>query len=330
MSRAARAALVAAALAAAAPAAAGVAETWYLSRARANFEIGNYGAAIEAYEKALAENPRSREASRGLGVARLRNGDTDRAVAEFDRHLARFPDDAEVAFEQARILQWSRYAYRSRDAVRYLEMGLAARDDPARRRDLARLLARDRSTLDEALAQYDRLLARAPDDRGLREERLKLLLWDPRRRAEAIRELERLERERPGDERVARDLARLVAEEPGRAAEASARWEALLARHPSDPDLLLGRARALARAGRREEARDAFARALAARPSPEVRLEYAELLAADPATGEAAREEFERALRESPRSRRARIGLARVLSSRRESSHAAIAQYEEV
>src|SRR5512138_726030 len=100
------AALAAAALAATAPAAASVAETWYLSRARANVAIGNYGAAIEAYEKALAESPRNREASRGLGLARLKNGETDRAVAEFDRHLARFQDDDELASEQARLLQW--------------------------------------------------------------------------------------------------------------------------------------------------------------------------------------------------------------------------------
>src|SRR5512142_1648752 len=222
--RAAIAAAIAVAALAAAPAAAGVAESWYLSRARANVAIGNYGAAIEAYEKALAENPRSGEASRGLGVARLRNGETDRAVAEFDRHLARFPDDADIAFEQARILQWSRYAYRSRDAVRYLEMGLAVRDDPARRLQLARLLGRDRATLDRALAEYDRLLARAPSDRSLRDERLKLLLWDPGRRADAIRELERRESERPDDEAARRDLARLLADDPARAAEAATRY----------------------------------------------------------------------------------------------------------
>src|SRR5512138_2540993 len=249
MSRAARAALVAAALAAAAPAAAGVAESWYVARARANARIGNHAAAIEAWARALEENPGSREASRGLGLARLRNGETDRAVAEFDRHLARFPDDAELAFEQARLLQWSRYAYRARDAVRYLEMGLAVRDDPARRLDLARLLGRDRATLDRALAEYDRLLARAPGDRTLRDERLKLLLWDPRRRAEAIRELERRETERPDDEAARRELARMLADDPARAAEAATRYEALLARHPADPDLLAGRARALSRAG---------------------------------------------------------------------------------
>lgn len=330
MNRLAATALLAASLHLPAAAAAGVAESWYLARGRANMDIGNYAAAVEAYRKALDANPRSREASRNLGLALLRNGETDPAVAAFDRHLARFPDDAEVAFEQARILQWSRYAYRSKDAGRYLAMGLAVREDPARRRELARLLGRDRATLDAALAQYDRLLALSPGDRELRAERLKLLLWDPGRRGEAVRELERIEREGPANDRAERDLARLLVEEPGRAGEAAARYDALLAKDPFAPDLLLGRARALARAGRLPEAREAFARAVAVRPSPEARLEYAELLAADPSTADAAREQYESALRDSPRSRRARLGLARVLSARRETSRAAIAHYGEV
>jgi tetratricopeptide (TPR) repeat protein len=329
MNRAVGAALVAAALFAT-PASAGVAQSWYLGRARANARIGNHGAAIEAYRKALDADPGSREASRGLGLELQANGDTDRAVAEFDRHLARFPDDWEIAFAQARILSWSRYAYRAGDAVRYLRMGLAGHDDPARRRELARLLARDRATLADALREYDRLLAAAPGDDALRDERLKLLLWDPRRHAEARVELERREAERPGDERVQRELARLTAEDPGRAAEAAGRYAALVARHPGDPELLLGQGRALARAGRRAEAREVYARALAVRPALETRLEYADLLAADPATRTAARAEYEAALRDAPRSRRARLGLARVLAAERETSRAAIPQYRAV
>jgi tetratricopeptide (TPR) repeat protein len=329
MNRAAGAALLAAILAAT-PASAGVAEAWYLGRARENARIGNHAASIEAYRKALAENPASREASRGLGLELRANGETDRAVAVLDRHLERFPDDWEIAFEQARVLQWSRYAYRARDAVRYLRMGLAAHEDPARRRELARLLGRDRATLDEALREYDRLLAAAPSDESLREERLRLLLWDPRRRAEALAELARRERERPGDERIERELARLTALEPGRAAEAADRYDALVARHPADRDLLLGRARALARAGRRSKALDAYLRALAARPSAEVRVEYADLLAASPATRSAARSEYEAALRAAPRDRRARLGLARVLAAERETSRDAIPQYASV
>ena len=334
MTRAAGAALLAAALLAAAlvaaPAEGGVSESWYLARGRANARIGNHAAAIEAYRKALDADPGSREASRGLGLELLANGETDRAVAELDRHLARFRDDWELAFEQARLLQWSRYAYRARDAVRYLAMGLAVHEDRARRRELARLLGRDRATLDAALREYDRLLAAAPDDAELRAERLKLLLWDPRRRAEARAELLKREAERPGDERVARDLARLTAEEPGRAREAAERYAALLARHPDDPELLLGRARALALAGRRPEAREDYARVLAVQPTQEARLEYAELLAADASTRRAARAEYEAVLREAPRSRRARLGLARILAAEKETSRDAIPQYAAV
>jgi cellulose synthase operon protein C len=150
-----RAATLVAALGFPAPAAPGLAESWFLGRARANMAIRNYAAAVEAYRKALAADPRSREASRGVGLALLGNGDVDLAVAELDRHLARFGDDAEVAFEQARLLQWARFAYRRADAARYLRMGLAVRDDPARRRDLARLLARQRDTVPAAIAEYD-------------------------------------------------------------------------------------------------------------------------------------------------------------------------------
>lgn len=325
-----RVALVAALLALPPTAHAGLAETWYLSRGRANMRIENYGAAIEAWRKALELNPNSREASRNLCWALLRNGETDRAVAELDRHLGRFPDDWQLAFEQARLLQWSRYAYRSGDAVKYLRMGLARRDDPARRRELARLLGRDRKTLDEALDEYRTLLAAAPEDAKLRDEWLKLLLWDRRHRAEAIRELERRLAANPGDERAARALARIVAEDPRRASEAAARHAALLERHPNDPELRLGHARALARAGRRDEARAEYARALALRPSTEARLEYAELLAVDRATHDAARREYEAVLRAQPRSRRARVGLARVLGARRETNAQAIAVYETV
>ncbi|WP_242345996.1 tetratricopeptide repeat protein [Anaeromyxobacter terrae] len=330
MSRSLRAAVVAVALALAPAARAGLAESWYLSRGRANMQIENYGAAIEAWRKALELNPNGREASRNLCWALLRNGETDRAVAELDRHLGRFPDDWQLAFEQARLLQWSRYAYRSKDAVRYLRMGLAWRDDPARRRELARLLGRDRATLDDALAEYGTLLAATPDDAALRDEWLKLLLWDRRHRDEAVRELERRLAASPGDERASRELARITAEDPRRAGEAAERYAALVERNPGDPDLRLGRARALARAGRRDEARGEYARALALRSSAEARLEYADVLAADPASADAARREYEAVLRERPRSRRARVGLARVLGARRETSKAAIAVYETV
>jgi cellulose synthase operon protein C len=313
-----------------APASAGLSESWYLARGRANVRIGNHSAAIEAFQKALDANPSSREAAKALASAYLANGETDRAVAQLDRYLARFDDDPDAAFEQAKLLSWSRYAYRSGDAVRYLKMGLARRDDPARRRELARLLARDRTTVDAALREYDRLLAAAPDDRALREERLKALLWVPARRLEAIAELERLSGGGK-DAGAERQVAILLAEDPRRASEAADRMAPLLRANPKDGILRHARARALARAGRRGEAKDEYDRLIGREGGGlEARLERAELLAADPATRGEARAAYEALVREAPKSRRARVGYARILGGEKETSRAAISQYEAV
>src|SRR5438067_5610279 len=193
---------------------AGLAEDWYLFRARSNMQIRNYKAAIEAFQKAIEKNPKSREALKGLGDAYETNGQTDESIAAYDRYLAAYPDDADIAFKQAEVLGWSRYQYRRKDAIRYYRMGLARRDDPARRLALARLLARDKATLDEALHEYRKLLEQRPDDATLRAQYRKLLAWDPRYVKEAIREQERVVREKPDDRESSLELARLYAQDP--------------------------------------------------------------------------------------------------------------------
>src|SRR5919204_1037517 len=80
---------------------AGLMESWYLSRGQANMAIGNYKAAIEAFEKAVELNPDNREASRALGFAYERQGFQDKAIEQFDRYLQKYDDDAEIAFKQA-------------------------------------------------------------------------------------------------------------------------------------------------------------------------------------------------------------------------------------
>ena len=49
-------------------------EAWYLSRGRANMEIENYKAAIEAYEKVVERDPNHRDAMRNLGLAYEKQG----------------------------------------------------------------------------------------------------------------------------------------------------------------------------------------------------------------------------------------------------------------
>ena len=203
-------------------------EWWYVLRARANMKIGNYRAAIESYEKAAERNPDNREALKQLGVANEKQGLTSKSIESYDRYLARFDDDPDVAFKQADLLGWERYAYRRDDAIRYYRMGLAKREDLTRRHKLARLLAQDRSQLSDALAEYRKLLAAKPAEATWRSEYRELLLWDPGHLDEAIREYRRYEIERPNDFEVELRLAELIARKDPRSDEAAQRYADLV------------------------------------------------------------------------------------------------------
>ena len=52
-------------------------EEWYRLRSRENMKIGNYAAAIEAYEKYLELQPDDREALKGIAQAYEKQGQTD-------------------------------------------------------------------------------------------------------------------------------------------------------------------------------------------------------------------------------------------------------------
>ncbi len=137
-------------------------ESWYMSRGRANMEIGNYKAAIEAFEKVVEKNPDNREAMRSLGLAYEKQGLKDKAIEQFDRYLAKWEDDPEIAFRQAQALEWSRYAYREKDMMKYYRMGLKRKDDPHMRLKYAAHLARRKETSQEAIVQYEKVLAKEP------------------------------------------------------------------------------------------------------------------------------------------------------------------------
>jgi predicted Zn-dependent protease len=301
-------------VAAPAPARAGVSERWYLLRGRSNMEIGNYKAAIEAYQKACELDPGSREASRSLVLAYEKNGETDRAIAQLDRYLARFQDDPEMAFKQARWLGWSRYGYRRADAIRYYRMGLARQDDPQRRLELARLLGRDRATLDDALAEWRALLAREPANRAWRAEYEKLLAWDERHRGEAIAELSKDADAAPDDFDLQLRLARLMAAEPARADGAAERYRRVLAARPADAALWLELARFLLGAKRKPAALDAYGRAVELRPGDAaLRLEYARLLLGERRRRGDGVAELARVVAARPRDPALRLEYARVL-----------------
>jgi len=152
-------------------------ESWYLSRGRANMEIENYKAAIEAYEKVVEHNPNHREAMRSLGLAYERQGLKDKAIETFDRYLAKYDDDPEIAFDQAQALEWSRYAYRENDMLKYYRMGLTRKDDSTMRLKYATHLARHKESSQEAIVQYDKVLDRQPRNSEAHRGLAKAYAW---------------------------------------------------------------------------------------------------------------------------------------------------------
>lgn len=152
-------------------------ESWYLSRGRANLEIENYKAAIEAFEKVVERDPTHREAMRSLGVAYEKQGLKDKAIEQFDRYLARWDDDPDIAFAQAQALEWSRYAYREKDMLKYYRMGLKRKNDSIMRLKYAAHLARNKATSQEAVEQYDKVLEVQPHNAEAHRGLAKAYAW---------------------------------------------------------------------------------------------------------------------------------------------------------
>jgi tetratricopeptide (TPR) repeat protein len=291
--------------------------------------MGNYHAAIEAYQKAAQLNPGNREAMKQLGVAYEKQGLTTKAIEQFDRYLERFEDDPDIAFKQADYLGWSRYEYRRADAIRYYRMGLSRREDLERRHRLARLLAQDRAQLDEALEQYRLLLAARSEQPEWRAEYRELLLWDERHLKEAIVEFHQYAKEKPDDMTVQHTLARLIARDDPRSDEAVSRYAELVRRRPADAALRLEYAELLSRdRSRRSEAIREYQNVLARNPRPSTREALADLLSEDASRRSEALEQYRILLRDEPNDLGVRLKYARLLSARREDTPAAIEQYE--
>lgn len=276
-------------------------EKWYLERAKRNMEIGNYKAAIEAYQKATQLNPDNREAMKQLGLAYEKQGLTTDAIKQFDRYLERFKDDPEIAFKQADYLGWSRFAYRREDAIKYYKMGLAVREDDERRHKLAQLLSRDRKQLDEAIAEYRKLMKSKSAKAEWRDEYRKLLVWDDKYLDEAIAEYRRLAEQKKGDFETDRTLASLLARKDPKSQEVLKRYADLVKRKPKDEalrreysDLLSGST------ANRSQAIEEYRKLVASDPSPETRYKFAKLLAEDRSRLDEAIAEYRKLLEAQP------------------------------
>jgi tetratricopeptide (TPR) repeat protein len=155
----------------------GFSESWYMSRGRANMKIGNYKAAIEAFEKVVGIDPDNREAMRSLGLAYEGQGLRDRAVEQFDRYLEKNDDDPEIAFKQAEFLDSPRYFYRRKDVQKYYRMGLRRKDDLNMRLNYARFLGRRKETSGEAIGEFEKVLAKEPRNAAAHRGLAKAFAW---------------------------------------------------------------------------------------------------------------------------------------------------------
>jgi tetratricopeptide (TPR) repeat protein len=306
-------------------------ETWYLMRSRANMQIGNYAAAIEAYEKYLELKPNDREALKGIALAHEKQGETDKAIARFDIYLQHYPDDAEIAFKQADYLTWSRYAYRKKDAIKYLRIGLEARDDRAQRLKYARLLASGRYDLDEAVEQYEVLLKRAPNDDVIRGEYRSMLLWDDRYLAKTITEYQRLVEQKPRHFANRRQLAVLLSKEPRRIRDSASLYRELVTERSGDFTLRHEYAKVLARIDNEfEEARRQYKILVTQRADFEILDEYGALLASQSSTYPDAIAIYTRMLAARPADTEIRLRRASLYMTSKESAASALADYQKV
>ncbi len=306
-------------------------ESWYMDRGKANMKIKNYKAAIEAFEKLIELNPDNREAMRLLGLAYELQGLTDKAIMHYDRYLNRFPDDAEIAFKQARYLEGSRYAYRKKDVIKYYRMGLKAQEHHENRHRLAKLLAADKNTLDEAVKEYRILLKKDPRNPAIREEYRKLLIWDDRYLSEAIKEYEKAVKAHPEKFEVNHQLAKLYYKDDKLTLKAIKQYHKLITKRPRNVSLRWEYAKALAKSDRHfEEANKQFLMVLKQKDDFETNLDYADHLAKRETTHDEALARYERLIKRYPNNIGVRLKYARLLSARIERIDLAIEQYQAV
>ncbi len=317
--------------------------------------------AAGAFQKALEIDPDSVAAHRGLGFALSRLGDTAGAEREFRLALAGLEagrggaGSSEDAGHVAGLLGNLLLAQgRDAEALPHLRRGLDVLEDPAARAEQRRALADTYARLgrlDEALAEYDALLATPEGDTAATRVRRATVLVNLGRGDEALAEFRRAVNLAPGDAGVrlryaeALDFLGRPAEAEAqrrRARELSSSGEQKVARLAGEGRLAASKGdwataaeryrEALAEAPGRQDVRMALAGVLAARGEYDPALaEYQRVLQADPEQADArrglvagliltgrygpARVEVNEALRRSPRDLGLALTQVRLLSA---------------
>ncbi|MBX3200946.1 MAG: hypothetical protein KF850_17730 [Labilithrix sp.] len=256
-----------------------------LQRARVRSWIGQVPLAVSDFRAYLAAHPDDHAAELELATALASRRESQaEAIAIYDAHLARSPDDLSLRLKRARVrswagdvaaaradyraylradaaadgvelelaraLSWSKDVAHRREAVPLFERSLARRrDDLGLTLALAQTLGSlpGRASLVRALEVCDRYLARHPEALAVLRLRGRVRAWAGRADA-AAEDLRAYARAVPRDQGAALELADVVAggSEP---AAAVPLYDAYLARRPDDALARTRRARARLWAG---------------------------------------------------------------------------------
>ena len=234
-----------------------------LVRGRAAFQAGRLAEAMTCCEAALAAAPDRIEALHLLALSAAKHGDTDRALALYNRAAALRPEQPEFPYQRAMILARGE---RLEEALAGFDATLRAQPGHAGAL-LNRAVALHRlGRLPAALSDLDSLLQVQP---GL------ATAWGTQARVlaamgrldQAVAAQARGAALQPGDAPAQTRLATLLGQ-AGHLGAALAHFDLALAMAPRDAEALLGRARALQSVRRHEEAVRDLRAALASAADP--------------------------------------------------------------
>jgi tetratricopeptide (TPR) repeat protein len=305
-------------------------EYQYLDLADEMIKKKDYKKAIKHLKLVIKINPYNQRAHRTLGKVYEKQKDIDKVISHYQWFLHKFGPDAEVAFKLAFYLKGRKKATERKKAIHYYRMGLEVKDNPMARRQLARLLVRQKD-LDAAINEYRILVAGNPKNTKFQKEYCELLEKDDRYRTEAIQEYRKLVQRLPRDYVLHLHLARLLAREDKHYDEACQLYGVLVENRPTYPMLRREYAFLLAKDSKHFiKAKVEFEKLFTMEDNFNNRLGYADFLATNKNARQEALTEYQKLLKKKPKYWKVRLKYAQLLGADQNTYDQAVKQYKMV
>jgi tetratricopeptide (TPR) repeat protein len=225
----------------------GDAASWF-KRANALREERQFGAALTAFDQAIALKPDYAEAHNGRGIVLAGLQRFEEAVAVFDRAIALKPDYTEAYNNRGLVLH---DVGRLDAALESFDRAIALRSGDARMHKNRGALLEDLKRFDDAVGSYDRAIALNPDDADAYNNR-SLALQNLRRFDEALAGFDRAIALRP-DYAEAYSNRGIALQELNRLDEASADFAKAIALRPDFAEAAGNQGYCLLKMGRFEQ-----------------------------------------------------------------------------